>query len=216
MNCIIPFESKVKFDGTVKEICSVSLEHDITKNEHEILGNFYVSGTYKEHELSVNTTDFNFVIPFSVDLTNRIELDTLEFSIDNFTYNLEDNEMTVLIDYIVTADDVREDVITEEIDIDPVDLIEEDKSVVTEVIKDVKKEMEQVVSDEREEISEEVVSTLETENDYMTYHIHIVKTEDTLDSIALLYKVSKDEIEKLNENMSMTINEKLIVPIINE
>ena len=47
MNLIIPFEKVVKFDTPVSEISSISLEHEITKNEKEVLGNFIIKGTYK-------------------------------------------------------------------------------------------------------------------------------------------------------------------------
>ncbi|MBQ6840777.1 MAG: LysM peptidoglycan-binding domain-containing protein [Bacilli bacterium] len=233
MNCIIPFESKVKFPGTVKEICSISLEHEITKNDSEILGNFIVSGTYKEHELSVNTSDFKFTIPFNVELTTRIENDSLEFSIDNFTYDMDESEMVVKIDYIVTADDVREEIIEEEvIEEDPLDLIEDTNPIVVisdpedriieapvEVIQEVISNPE-IIEDDRDEITEviapEMVSALETENDYMTYHIHVVKENETIETIALQYKVTKDDIEKINDVSNLAKDMKLIIPIINE
>ena len=50
MKLIIPFEKKVKFNSNACEISSISLEHEFTKNEGEILGNFLISGSYKEHE----------------------------------------------------------------------------------------------------------------------------------------------------------------------
>lgn len=225
MNCIIPFESRVKFAGTLKEICSVSLEHEITKNTDEILGNFIVSGTYKEHELSVNTSDFRFVIPFNVELTTKIENDSLEFSIDNFTYDIEGNEMIVKIDYIVSADDVREDIIIE----DPVDLIEEvidakEDTIELEILEKANDEINiKPVKEDREEINEEngdvdvkLVEGLETENDYITYHIHIVKETDTIESICLNYKTTKDELERLNDISNLIKNSKLIIPVSNE
>ena len=61
MNLIIPFEKVVKFDTPVSEISSISLEHEITKNEREVLGNFIIKGTYKEYELSLNKKDFSFI-----------------------------------------------------------------------------------------------------------------------------------------------------------
>lgn len=248
MNCIIPFESRVKFNGPVKEICSISLEHEITQNNSEILGNFLISGTYKEHELSINTSDFKFTIPFNVELTTRIESDTLEFSIDNFTYDIEGNDMIVKIDYIVSADDVREDIIEESV-LDPFDLISEtaenndddsfleDTDLVQEVnnikpeireniaeeimlgkIKDVSNEekMPSENIESREEINPEIVSTLETENDYMTYHIHIVKEAETVESIALNYKMTKDDLEKFNDITDLMQGDKLIIPLLDE
>lgn len=219
MNCIIPFEKEVKFAGPVKEICSISLEHEITPNEHEILGNFIVSGTYKEHELSVNTSDFRFVIPFNVELTNRIEEDSLEFSIDNFTYDINEDKMVVKIDYIVYADDIREEVI------DPFDLIDETEPVIEpEIIEaeDVKSDdnrYEETISEtyEKEEaINNEIISNINAEEDYMTYHIHIVKENESIDSIAMNYKITKDELSAINNIDNIIVNDKLIIPMIDE
>ncbi|MBE6148604.1 MAG: LysM peptidoglycan-binding domain-containing protein [Firmicutes bacterium] len=233
MNCIIPFESKVKFNCPVKEVCSISLEHEITKNDAEVLGNFIVSGTYKEHELSVNTSDFKFTIPFNVELTNRIENESLEFSIDNFTYDIAGSEMTVKIDYIVSADDVREDIISEESQEDVLDLYREteegkkEDQVISLPVIEIEKEPKDMLDDKeeikeelheevREEVNPEIVSGVETENDYMTYHVHVVKEAETLESIALTYKIAKEDLEKINDITEIVQNDKLIIPIINE
>lgn len=267
MNCIIPFESKVKFTTPVKEICSISLEHEITQNDHEILGNFIITGTYKEHELSINTSNFKFTVPFSVDLANRINHDTLEFSIDNFTYDLVGNDMNIFIDYALYAEDAKEDGCREEMrDVDPLDLIIEDNQEPvekkieleetlsqedpertidgttekgeeipqedevkesstelrdnnteanrTENVNEACKEMQDTNS--REMIMPENISSLGTENDYLTYHVHIVKETDSLESIAMHYKIDKDDIIKLNNIENVTLNDKLIIPINNE
>ena len=229
MNCIIPFESKVKFNNPIKEICSISLEHELTKNDDQVLGSFIISGTYKEHELSVNTSDFKFTIPFNVELANRIEMESLEFSIDNFTYEIDNDEMTVKIDYIVTADDVREEVITENPQDNPLELIEEiilpekndniiELPMQERKVDDVSFEETKVSEKEeiREEIDTEIINGVETENDYITYHIHIVKETETMESIALTYKISKEELETINGITSIFPNDKLIIPITNE
>ena len=54
MNLIIPFTKDIKFNTNISEILSISLEHDYTINDGELLGNFTVSGEYKTHEVSVN------------------------------------------------------------------------------------------------------------------------------------------------------------------
>ena len=59
---IIKTEKKVlNTIDLLKEICSISLEHEITQNESEVLGNFLISGEYKIHELSLNKEKFNFL-----------------------------------------------------------------------------------------------------------------------------------------------------------
>lgn len=111
MNLIIPFEKVVKFDTPVSEISSISLEHEITKNEKEVLGNFIIKGTYKEYELSLNKKDFSFTLPFSVEIASNIDINTLDFTVDNFTYDLKDKDLTVKIDYIVKADEKKKNLL---------------------------------------------------------------------------------------------------------
>ena len=220
MNLIIPFENKVKFTGPVKEICSISLEHEITKNDAEVLGNFFITGTYKEHELSVNTLDFKFTIPFSVELTNRVDNDSLEFSIDNFTYDLDEDNLIVKIDYIINAEDIAEEIREEkESDppieelIEPVDLIEDNPK--NEDIREETIEQAKVLNENEEETTN-IVTNMNYTDDYITYHIHFVKETDTLESIAINYKIDKDKILEINDLSVINFGDRLLIPINNE
>lgn len=213
MNLIIPFEKKVKFDTPISEICSISLEHEITKNDGEILGNFLITGTYKEHELSINKTDFNFTLPFSVELTTRVDLSSLDMSIDNFTYDLNGSDLDIKIDYVIEAQDLKEEPVFERVeqDIEPITLIEEEK----EKINDEKKE-EINNNEEREIKSETIINSVKAEDDYISYHIHIVSSGESLESIALKYHITKEEIETLNNITTIEENDKLLIPLENE
>ena len=210
MNLIIPFEKKVKFDTPISEICSISLEHEITKNDGEILGNFLITGTYKEHELSINKTDFNFTLPFSVELTTRVDLSSLDMSIDNFTYDLNGSDLDIKIDYVIEAQDLKEEPVFERVeqDIEPITLIEEEK----EKIIDEKNE----IKEEREIKSETIINSVKAEDDYISYHIHIVSNGESLESIALKYHITKEEIETINNITTIEVNDKLLIPLENE
>lgn len=236
MNLIIPFEGKVKFNSPVKEICSISLEHEITKNDHEVLGNFLVSGTYREHELSINTLDFKYTVPFNVDFEARVDANTLEFSIDNFTYDLEDDTLVLKIDYVLTGDEVREEETTFQ---DPYELLEID-AVAEEPLKEEREEDVEITSEitenqtrlpvfdepiiaPTEEISEPIevvepslITGIDAVDDYMIYHVHIVQANETLETIALNYKITKDDITRFNDIETLAKGDKLIIPINNE
>ena len=218
MNLIIPFEKKVKFSGPVKEICSISLEHEITKNEGEILGNFLVSGTYKEYELSVNKQDFNFTLPFSVDISNRIDLSSIEFSIDNFTYNLDNDELDIKIDYVVEGTEMKEEVAFEKAPESPSieSLLDERKEPQEETIEEKETKDEESERIDKEKITNVVTSMMDTEDDFMTYHIHIVKKDETLEMICEHYHISLDEITKINNISTVEENDKLLIPLENE
>ena len=119
MNLIIPFTKDIKFNSSIAEITSISLEHDYTVNDGEILGNFIVSGDYKSHELSVNKEHFEYVLPFSVELTTRIDRNSVDFSIEDFTYEIKNNDtLEVRIEYSVNAleekKETKEEVVEEE------------------------------------------------------------------------------------------------------
>ena len=213
MNLIIPFEKKVKFDTPISEICSISLEHEITKNDGEILGNFLITGTYKEHELSINKTDFNFTLPFSVELTTRVDLSSLDMSIDNFTYDLNGSDLDIKIDYVIEAQDLKEEPVFERVeqDIEPFTLIEEEKE---NKIDEIKEEINN--NEEREIKSETIINSVKAEDDYISYHIHIVSSGESLESIALKYHITKEEIETINNITTIEENDKLLIPLENE
>ena len=208
MNCIIPFESKVNFKSPVKEICSISLEHEITKNESELLGNFFVTGTYKEHELSVNTTDFKFTIPFSVELTNRVDINTLEFNIDNFTYELNNDELLIKIDYVIDADDLQED---------RVELLEDPLNLIDEKSQEDNNQRENLTILETEQIldqtKEKIVNNMNFADDIASYHVYIVKENDTIETISKKYNIDKDDIYKINNKDNISLNDVLLIPL---
>lgn len=216
MNLIIPFEKKVKFDTPISEICSISLEHEITKNDGEILGNFLITGTYKEHELSINKTDFSFTLPFSVELTTRVDLSSLDMSIDNFTYDLNGSDLDIKIDYVIEAQDLKEEPVFERVeqDIEPITLIEEEKEKIIDEKKEVKEEINN--NEEREIKSETIINSVKAEDDYISYHIHIVSSGESLESIALKYHITKEEIETINNITTIEENDKLLIPLENE
>ena len=216
MNLIIPFEKKVKFDTPISEICSISLEHEITKNDGEILGNFLITGTYKEHELSINKTDFSFTLPFSVELTTRVDLSSLDMSIDNFTYDLNGSDLDIKIDYVIEAQDLKEEPVFERVeqDIEPITLIEEEKEKIIDEENEIKEEIN--TNEEREIKSETIINSVKAEDDYISYHIHIVSNGESLESIALKYHITKEEIETINNITTIEVNDKLLIPLENE
>ena len=216
MNLIIPFEKKVKFDTPISEICSISLEHEITKNDGEILGNFLITGTYKEHELSINKTDFNFTLPFSVELTTRVDLSSLDMSIDNFTYDLNGSDLDIKIDYVIEAQELKEEPVFERVeqDIEPITLIEEEKGKIIDEENERKEEINN--NEEREIKSETIINSVKAEDDYISYHIHIVSSGESLESIALKYHITIEEIETINNITTIEENDKLLIPLENE
>ena len=235
MNLIIPFTKDIKFNSNISEIVSISLEHDYTVNDGEILGNFIVSGDYKSHELSVNKEHFEYVLPFSVELTTRIDRDSVDFSIEDFTYEIKNNDtLEVRIEYSVNALEEKEEV-KEEIEEGPLfERVEEDVTLedmldtINEDIRDdeeveeTDKEdtMETEVTEQRDVTEDDKKTIIDSINDaddaFVTYHIHIMKETDTIDSVCTNYNTTSNILSEYNDLSTVAIGDKLIIPDINE
>ena len=227
MNCIIPFTKDIKFKSNIAEILSISLEHDYTANPEEILGNFIVSGDFKSHEVSINKEHFEHVLPFSVNLTTKIDTDSVDFEIEDFTYDVIDNDtLRVNIEYSINADEVKEEIFeptTEESLDNLLDEIEDErKSTVEEEEKTIEIEPEESKNDkENDRLNEDTQNTIlnsinETEDNYVTYNIHIMQESDTLESICLKYNTSQSILSEYNDLSTLTMGDKIIIPNIDE
>lgn len=216
MNCIIPFTKDVKFKSNIAEILSVSLEHDYTANETEVLGNFTISGEYKVHEVSVNKEHFEYVLPFSVNMTNKIDTNSVNFEVQDFTYEVIDNDtLRVNIEYSINADELKEEEpLFKQVEEPTLD------NLLDEIDREVEEEPKEEINEERD-ISEEAKDTiLNNINDgddvYVTYHIHEMKETDTVESICLKYNTSDAILGEYNDLSTLTLGDKIIIPEINE
>lgn len=233
MNCIIPFTKDIKFKTNIGEILSVSLEHEHTANNNEILGNFIISGEYKTHEVSVNKEHFEHVLPFSVELSNRIDNDSVDFTIEDFTYEVIDNDtLRVNIEYSVNALELKED---EAAEIDNI-LDEIDASINVEAPREEAKHEESkeeiIKNDEvnEEEVKEELEernvdeatkdavlgSINNKETEYITYNIHVMSETDTIESVCIKYNTTQNILGDYNDLNNIAIGDKLIIPEVDE
>ena len=227
MNLIIPFTKDIKFNSSIAEITSISLEHDYTINDGEILGNFTISGDYKSHEVSVNKEHFEYVLPFSVELTTRIDRDSVDFNIEDFTYEIKNNDtLEVKIEYSVNALEEKEEINKEPL----FERVEEDTtledmldSIDEEEVRDDNANEDTIknnVLDERE-VGEDEKNTIidgidDADDAFVTYHIHIMKETDTIDSVCTKYNTNASILGEYNNLSTVAVGEKLIIPDINE
>ena len=232
MNCIIPYTKEIPFNSKIREIISISLEHEMTVNNGEILGNFIVSGEYKAHELSVNKESFEHVLPFSIDLNEKIIKETVKFNITDFSYEiLNDNILKVMIEFTVEGEEKEEEEENkEDIFIEPEEEIPEEIEIITprtEVIEDDEVEKENLREETKEEIELEKENIIERDvvnnsminetvnkatDSYKTYHVHIVKENESLEMICEKYKASKNTLEEYNNLTEIIPVDKLIIP----
>lgn len=224
MNCIIPFTKDINFKTNIAKILSVSLEHEYTANPMEVLGNFTISGEYKVHEVSINKESFEYVLPFSVNLTKEIDINSVDFDIVNFTYEVvDDDTLRVNIEYSINAVELPEE--KEEVTIDELlDEIDEDvRAEIEEVKEDVKEEKEEiqekeeVLETDNRDITDEAKETIlnsinKDDNTYVTYHVHIMSETDTIEAICLKYNVTESILKEYNDLTTIGVKDKVIIP----
>ena len=209
MDLNIPFTKELSFKSNIAEISSISLEEDVTLNDHELLGDFIISGEFKNLDVNVDTNPFNFVIPFKVDLDDNVDISTIKYNIADFSYDIiKEDTLKVNILLHVDADEINN--IFEEV---PDDVLSERVFIDDNTTKEIEEDIDnkEIVSDNRDNYNK----TDLLDNDYITYHVHEVKEVETLDSIASVYKISKEEIMKLNDITSVSINDKILIPFTN-
>ena len=113
MNCKIPFTKDIDFGKKLYEITSISLEHEIKVEDNTLKGNFIISGDYKSHEVSVNKEPFSYILPFEIALAENIDEKTIEFMIEDFTYEvIKNNILRVNIDFNVIGSTKELEVLT--------------------------------------------------------------------------------------------------------
>jgi len=214
MKNVIPFTKEIKFDNNISEITSISLEENYNATSDTIDGEFIISGDYKTHELSVNKENFEYKLPFSVDLTEKIIPETLDFEITDFSYDiLNDNTLKVNIEFKFD----------EELNESREELYAEVEEYIKEKIKE-KKELEEAkieedIIEDRIDIEDEntiIDSIKENDDEYMTYHIHIIKESETIESICALYNSNTNLLSEYNDLSEFKVGEKLIVVEENE
>ena len=115
MKMNIPYEKEIVFNTKIADITSISLEYEAKVFDEDIEGEFIISGDYKIHELSVNKEPFKYRIPFSVSLTDDIIRDSIKYDINNFTYEVIDEDtLKVNIEFGVDYEVVKEKIAKEE------------------------------------------------------------------------------------------------------
>ena len=215
MENIIPFTKEITFDNKISEITSISLEENYNCTEDTIDGEFKVFGEYKVHELSINKETFEYKLPFSVDLTEQIDINTLNLEITDFSYDiLNDNVLKVNIEFKINADVIEEEVIK-----DPLEILEEKTIEIEEENNDDGLKIEEENNDDRLKIEEEntiIDSINEKDTEFITYHVHVVKEAETIESICALYNTDTNTLSAYNDLTDFKVGDKLLVVENNE
>lgn len=195
MKKIVPFKKDIIFKTDIEEVTSISLEHSLEKKqEYTIGGNFIVSGEYRMTESSISKENFSYELPFEINLDEKYDLKDVTIDIDDFYYEIINNKvLSISIDVAI-------------------DKLEE-KEVVKE---DTKEELEEEMIEERCVDLEDVSVQMNEQEVYKSYKVYIVREGDTIESILEKYGVTKIDLENYNDLSTFNINDKILIPYIDE
>ena len=220
---IVPYEKEIVFNTKIKEICSISLEYEANVLDEELSGDFILVGEFKVHELSVNKEPFKYRIPFSIELSDDIIRDSIKHDINNFTYEIVDEDtLKVNIEFNITYEVVEDKVKKEEIEEqEKKNEVEENTEArinipsldipVDTILPKEEKEDNKI---EEPNTPDNIVlnNSLNTINTYVTYHIHILDDGESIDSISLKYNVPTDVLKEYNDNIKWEKGSKVLIP----
>jgi len=205
----IPFTKEIDFKENISTITSISLEHQENIKEGEINGNFTVFGDYKIHSDTTEKELFKYNLPFTTILPNGIDENSIKIDIDDFTYDiLEDHIMRVNIDYTIEGDRLN---IIDDIKEERNEIIENEEIPIIEYVDKLKNKIE-----EKEPVIDETEESTEINTDFVTYNVHIVKENDTIESILSKYNTNIDNLKIYNNITNLNIGDKIIIPTSNE
>ncbi len=241
MKTIIPYEHDIKFDTKIAEITSISLEREDKLTDTEIVGDFIISGDYKVHSISVNKEQFKYRLPFSIELSDNLIRDSINYDVSDFTYDIKDNNiLTIKIEMTLNAEEVEPEPV-EVIEDMPVDSLQRGpEESTTEISPELDAELTSMINSQKEEtnnipITNSEITTTDnstnltdsskdiimnnvtnTANTYITYNVYIVKDNDTIDTICNSYNVSKELIQEYNDIHDLKTGDKLLIPEIKD
>ncbi len=224
MNCKIPFTKDIDFEKKVSEITSISLEHETKVEDNALKGSFIVSGDFKSHEVSVNKEPFSYILPFEIDLADDIDRDTIEFMIEDFTYEIVDNSiLRVNIDFNVIASikESNSEVEEEPLFQDANNAFLEEDDLEDNLDRDEEEKQEEVPEEEKiveeRESEDTIINNIKSDgNEYATYHIHMVSDGESVETICTMYNSNLNILQDYNDLNSITPGDKLIIPETNE
>lgn len=237
MKSVIPFTKDLEFSTKISEITSISLEREFSLEGEEIKGFLFVTGEYKSHDISANVLPFSYKIPFTIEVPENLKKEDLTLEITDFAYDIKsEKEITVNVElelcYSLEEKEEEEEEVLPSVNSDEMikmmeERKEEEKPIKEEVsalpeaevkneVKNEEVKEEPPVQEERNESEDVIMNTVSDEEEYITYHIHIVKEGETLESICSLYKADLNLVKTYNDTDNLMLGSKVIIPVDDE
>ena len=209
MKSVIPFTKTLEFKTKISEITSISLEREFKIGNGEISGNLFVTGEYKSHDISANVLPFSYKIPFTIEVPDNIKEDDVTLEITDFAYDMaSDKEITVNVE-LELCYSLEEKVEEKET---PFEVNSDEMIAMMEERSDSSKKKENDKEEKRNETEDLLINPFLNDNEYTTYHIHIVKEGETVETICSLYQTTADFLKNYNDIENLTLGSKIIIP----
>ncbi len=209
MKKTIPLKKQLTFKTNIHEITSISLENTLHYIENKIEGEIIISGTYKITENSTKLEEFEFKIPTHIDIDKKYK-DCIQIDIEDFYYEIINNNVLginveILIDNLVEKDETQnkeQTIINNEI---------EARCIEAEIenIPQKKESQEPTKEENKNPIFEQFK---EDKEEYSTYHVYIVRQEDSIDTITSKYNITQEKLSEYNDIKEIKLGDKLIIP----
>lgn len=217
MRQIVPFTKRIELENNIEEITSISLDHTLEfTGNNEIKGEFELYLEYKENDISVTTESYTSKIPFDISLDDKYVLDNSKVEIDDFYYEIEDNCVILHIDVLVDGLELVEEELENIISKHEEPVREEEREIeIEDLFKEIDTDAISLEVEKKDHIKglKPIFETFDPKNEtYVTYNVHIVRDDDTVDSICLKYGVTKEELSYYNEAKEIKLGDKLIIP----
>ena len=221
MKKIIPFKKQFTFKTNVSEITSISLENSLQNRNTEIEGELVISGTYKITETSIQVEQFEFRIPINIEIDKKYNTENMKIDINDFYYEIINNaiievNIEILIDNIV---EIMDEQIEKPIEKKIIDInnIKQERCIEEETIKnDIVQEKEEILVEPTTQKDSIIKNIIEIENqeqdEYSTYHVYIVRENDTIETVLSKYDITREKLTEYNDINEITIGDKIIIP----
>lgn len=225
MKKIIPFTKDISFNTKIYELTSISLENTLTIEENNVIdGEFIISGEYKMNDASINTEPFIYGIPFDITLDEYYETDTLKVDIDDFKYEIINEEILrvnidVLVEGSIKIEEEKEEITPDVIISETLEEERIDNEMIKEqdLFQETDEEVKEVIKETDNNKATSIFDNFSNNDEkYISYYVHIVRENDTIDSICAKYKITKEDLKEYNNIDKITLENKLIIPYKND
>lgn len=216
------------------------------ENNDSVVGTFTISGKYRVSEISINEEVFEKKIEFDITLDDKYDASKVTIDVDDFYYEIINEEylrvhIDVLVDNLVYYKE--QEPVLEEQEKEIVEIITEDEKASLKKEEDERGERKDIMINEEKTLDEEKMvdneeketnqrdddtlniseitdnitsGFLSTEEKYSTYKVHIIRENESVETVMEKYNVSKEELEKYNSLDNVMMGTKIIVPLSNE